>query len=62
MRALGRAGFEEVATRGSHCKLRPEESARVVIVPLRRELATGTLASVLRQADIDAGKLRTLLT
>ncbi|WP_256385380.1 type II toxin-antitoxin system HicA family toxin [Parafrankia colletiae] len=50
------------ATRGSHCKLRHKESARVVIVPLHRELATGTLASVLRQAGIEAEELRTLLT
>ncbi|ABD10053.1 hypothetical protein CcI156_00010 [Frankia sp. CcI156] len=62
VKALGRAGFEEVATRGSHCKLRHKESARVVIVPLHRELATGTLASVLRQAGIEAEELRMLLT
>ncbi|WP_018501428.1 type II toxin-antitoxin system HicA family toxin [Parafrankia discariae] len=62
VKALGCAGFEEVATRGSHCKLRHKENARVVIVPLHRELATGTLASVLRQAGIDAEELRTLLT
>ncbi|MCK9896886.1 type II toxin-antitoxin system HicA family toxin [Frankia sp. AgB32] len=50
---------------GSHCKLRHKEhkeNARVVIVPLRRELATGALASVLRQAGIDAERLGTLLT
>jgi predicted RNA binding protein YcfA (HicA-like mRNA interferase family) len=32
-----------------------------VIVPLHRELATGTLASILRQAGTDAEELRTLL-
>ncbi|WP_322759119.1 type II toxin-antitoxin system HicA family toxin [Frankia sp. Cr2] len=62
VRALHRAGFDEVATRGSHCKLRHKDAARTVIVPLHRELAVGTLASILRQAGIDAEKLRTLLT
>jgi predicted RNA binding protein YcfA (HicA-like mRNA interferase family) len=62
VRALRRAGFDEVSTRGSHCKLRNKIEARTVIVPLHRELATGTLASILRQAGMDAEELRTLLS
>nr|WP_279354670.1 type II toxin-antitoxin system HicA family toxin [Frankia canadensis] len=62
VRALRRAGFDEVSTRGSHCKLRSKTEARTVIVPLHRELATGTLASILRQAGMDAEELRTLLS
>ncbi|WP_255723979.1 type II toxin-antitoxin system HicA family toxin [Frankia sp. Cj5] len=62
VRALRRAGFDEVSTRGSHCKLRHKAAARTVIVPLHRELATGTLASILRQAGMDAEELRTLLS
>ncbi|WP_162604162.1 type II toxin-antitoxin system HicA family toxin [Frankia sp. R43] len=46
-----------VAVRGA-----AQENAWVVIVPLRRELAAGTLASVLRQAGIEAEELRTSLT
>ncbi|WP_261557987.1 type II toxin-antitoxin system HicA family toxin [Frankia tisae] len=61
-RALRRAGFDEVGTKGSHCKLRHKDGARTVIVPLHRELATGTLASILRQAGIDAEEFRTLLS
>lgn len=34
-------------------KLR-SEAGRTVIVPMHRELAEGTLGSVLRQADVDA--------
>jgi predicted RNA binding protein YcfA (HicA-like mRNA interferase family) len=33
----------------------------VVIVPLHKELAAGTLASILRQAGISADTLKTVL-
>jgi predicted RNA binding protein YcfA (HicA-like mRNA interferase family) len=57
--ALVGAGFEQVSQRGSHVKLR--RSGRVVIVPLHRELAPGTLRSVLRQAGLSTDELLTLL-
>jgi predicted RNA binding protein YcfA (HicA-like mRNA interferase family) len=50
-----------VSTRGSHCKLRHPARGRTAIVPLHRELAIGTLASVLRQAGISADEFRALL-
>jgi predicted RNA binding protein YcfA (HicA-like mRNA interferase family) len=59
VKALYKIGFEQVSTRGSHCKLRRASS--VVVVPLHKELATGTLASILRQAGITAEVLRDLL-
>jgi predicted RNA binding protein YcfA (HicA-like mRNA interferase family) len=60
VQALRRAGFAVVSTRGSHQKLRDAEG-RVVIVPLHRELARGTLASVLRQAGLGAEEFKGLL-
>ncbi|MCH5674259.1 type II toxin-antitoxin system HicA family toxin [Streptomyces gilvus] len=48
-KALERAGFSHIATRGSHAKYRKDD--RTVIVPLHRSLAPGTLRSILRQAD-----------
>ena len=51
--ALGRFGFEVVATRGSHAKLRrttPEGQRQTLTVPLHRELAPGTLRAIFRQA------------
>jgi predicted RNA binding protein YcfA (HicA-like mRNA interferase family) len=51
VRALGRAGFGKVGQKGSHVKLR-SEAGRTVIVPLHRELARGTLASILRQVAL----------
>jgi predicted RNA binding protein YcfA (HicA-like mRNA interferase family) len=61
VRALERGGFSVVTTRGSHGKVRNKESARTAIIPLHRELATGTLASILRQAGLDAETFRVLL-
>ena len=49
--ALQRGGFKHVSQRGSHVKLRHPEGS-TVIVPLHRELARGTLRSILRQADL----------
>ncbi|MDL5159027.1 type II toxin-antitoxin system HicA family toxin [Actinomycetospora termitidis] len=60
VRALTAAGFEERSTRGSHLKLRHPDG-RVVIVPLHREIARGTLASVLRQAGLSTAQFLALL-
>jgi len=51
VRALANVGFAEVSQRGSHLKLR-DEAGKSVIVPMHRELARGTLRSILRQADL----------
>jgi predicted RNA binding protein YcfA (HicA-like mRNA interferase family) len=59
VRALEKDGFEFVSTKGSHCKLRRGD--RTVIVPLHDEIATGTLASVLRAAGMTPEHLRELL-
>ena len=60
--ALKRLGFEEVRQKGSHLVLRRTTTATdgnatavICVVPLhRRDLAVGTLASVLRQAGVDS--------
>ena len=59
VRALERAGFAVVSQRGSHRKLRHPDG-RVVIVPMHRELASGTLASILRQAGLSQAELEEL--
>jgi predicted RNA binding protein YcfA (HicA-like mRNA interferase family) len=46
--------------RGSHVKLRHVDG-RTVIVPMHRELAPGTLRSILRQAGFSADGFRELL-
>jgi predicted RNA binding protein YcfA (HicA-like mRNA interferase family) len=60
VKALGKVGFSQVSQRGSHLKLRNADG-RTVIVPLHRELANGTLASILRQAGLDREILAGLL-
>ena len=52
VRALQRLGFEVVRERGSHIVMRREPSG--CVVPNHRELKTGTLAGVLRQAGVSA--------
>jgi predicted RNA binding protein YcfA (HicA-like mRNA interferase family) len=49
---LGRLGFEVVAVRGSHAKLRrttPDGQRQTLTIPLHRELAFGTLRAIYRQ-------------
>ena len=60
VRALRAVGFEQISQRGSHVKLRNTEG-RTVIVPMHRELAPGTLRSILRQAALSADEFTALL-
>jgi predicted RNA binding protein YcfA (HicA-like mRNA interferase family) len=59
VRALEKDGFDVIGTKGSHCKAR--RGSQTVIVPLHDEVRPGTLASILRAADITAEQLRELL-
>lgn len=54
LRALQRAGFERVAQKGSHVRLkgRWDGKMRVVVVPVHREIARGTLHSIIRQSGM----------
>jgi predicted RNA binding protein YcfA (HicA-like mRNA interferase family) len=60
VKALGKIGFEQVSQRGSHVKLRNAER-RTVIVAMHRELARGTLRSILRQAQLSTEEFQQLL-
>lgn len=54
IRALEKLGFEQVRQRGSHVVLKrvtPNET-RGCVVPLHRELMTGTLHGILKQAGV----------
>ncbi len=50
VKALERLGFEQVRQRGSHVVMRRGGSGTVV--PLHKEVKTGTLAGLLRQAQV----------
>jgi predicted RNA binding protein YcfA (HicA-like mRNA interferase family) len=47
-------GFTEISQRGSHVKFarQTEQGLRTAVVPRHREVAAGTLRSVLRQAGL----------
>jgi predicted RNA binding protein YcfA (HicA-like mRNA interferase family) len=49
-RALERLGFHKVRQSGSHVILRRESKG--CVVPMHGEVKTGTLAGVLRQAEV----------
>ncbi|MFN3818104.1 type II toxin-antitoxin system HicA family toxin [Blastomonas sp.] len=48
--ALERLGFEQVRQRGSHVVMR--RGSNGTVVPLHKEVKTGTLAGILRQAEL----------
>ena len=60
VRALERSGFARKSQRGSHVKVRHSDG-RTAIVPLHRELAPGTLRSILKQAELSIDELRSHL-
>jgi len=61
-RKLEAAGFVFYTQRGSHAKFvrRQRDEVRVVIVPLHREIAVGTLRSILRQAGLSVEEFKRL--
>ena len=52
IRALERLGFVKVRQSGSHVIMR--RGPKGCVVPMHSEIKTGTLAGVLRQADVTA--------
>jgi predicted RNA binding protein YcfA (HicA-like mRNA interferase family) len=52
LKALQRLGFEKVRQSGSHVVAR--RGSKGCVVPMHAELKVGTLAGLLRQADISA--------
>ncbi len=63
IKALSKAGFQVVGSRGSHVRLKKKDKTGVfiVIVPLHAEIKKGTLKSILRQAGISMDELLALL-
>lgn len=52
IKTLEKAGFYQISQKGSHIKLRGlrKGQLRTAIVPAHKEVAVGTLQSILRQA------------
>jgi len=54
-RKLEAVSFTEISQRGSHVKFakQTEQGLRTAVVPRHREVAAGTLRSILRQAGLN---------
>lgn len=66
VKALKKAGFEIVGSKGSHLRLkRKKQSAndtpRMVIVPMHPEIARGTLRNILRRTGLTLEELLQLV-
>ena len=63
IKVLSKIGFEHVRTKGSHAILNKQtEKGKVTIpVPLHKELAKGTLKSIMNQAELGLEELLELL-
>ena len=63
VKALKRAGFVEIRTRGSHCYLYHEQKDRLVTVPVHagKIIALKTLKSILKQAEMSIEEFKELL-
>ncbi len=61
IKALGKEGWEIVRQRGSHVRLKKPGRRYALVVPRHREIRRGTLAGILRDADLSAERLRQLL-
>jgi predicted RNA binding protein YcfA (HicA-like mRNA interferase family) len=61
VRILGKLGYMKVSQRGSHIKLKNEETGSVVIIPDHKELDRWTLKTILREAEINEDLLKKYL-
>jgi predicted RNA binding protein YcfA (HicA-like mRNA interferase family) len=63
IKALVRAGFYIVSTKGSHVKLRSIRYGKLqtAIVPKHKEVAFGTMQSILKQAAMELEELKNYL-
>ena len=54
IKSLHKLGFIKISQKGSHIKMRGfiKGNTQIVIIPNHKEIATGTLSSILRQANL----------
>ena len=50
---LSKFGFEKVSQKGSHVKYRNKITNTIYIIPMHKEIAKGTLKSILEQASVE---------
>lgn len=54
-------GYEKVPQKGSHIKLKNEETGSVIIIPDHKELDSWTLKTILKEAEISEEELKKYL-
>ncbi len=59
--ALSKLGFEKISQKGSHAKYNNKKNGRIFIIPMHKEIAKGTLKSILEQADVELENFLNLL-
>jgi predicted RNA binding protein YcfA (HicA-like mRNA interferase family) len=62
IKALEAEGWNVARQRGSHVRLKKAGHRLALVVPLHKELRKGTLAGILRDADLGPEDLRLLLS
>lgn len=62
IKALEAGGWKVARQRGSHVRLKKAGHRLALVVPLHKELRKGTLAGILRDADLGPEDLRRLLS
>ena len=61
IRALSKAGFVVIRQSGSHIVIKRSEPFAQLVIPDHKELDTGTLRAIIRQADISVSDFIHLL-
>jgi predicted RNA binding protein YcfA (HicA-like mRNA interferase family) len=61
IKALRKDGWEVIRQRGSHVRLKKTGRRLALVVPLHKEIRRGTLAGILRDADLSSEDLLRLL-
>ncbi len=62
IKVLEAEGWKVTRQRGSHVRLKKAGHRIALVVPLHKELRKGTLAGILRDADLSTDDLRRLLS
>ena len=61
IKVLNELNFIKISQKGSHAKFKNYYTNRICIVPMHKEVARGTLKSILEQADIELESFMNLL-
>ena len=52
VKLLSKLGYKKVSQRGSHIKLKNDQTGSVLVIPDHKELDRGTLRAIIRQSGL----------